>query len=125
MARLDRATGSGTSIEREALSAIYRDHSRDGLPLPMARSGACHDAERTSRWVNRWGGWNKIYGFARSVPQAQTVTEARGDLRGAGRRQIVQRSQDRGRQIGVAQSRLAQADPFVLACDRKQRLDDG
>ncbi len=39
MARLDRAIGHGTSIEREALSAVYRAHSRKALPLPMAPLG--------------------------------------------------------------------------------------
>ena len=26
----------------------------------MARSGTCHDAERTTRWVNRPAGWYNI-----------------------------------------------------------------
>ena len=53
MARLDRATGHGTAIGGAALSVVYRGHSRNSVPLPMARSRACHDAARTSRWVNR------------------------------------------------------------------------
>ncbi len=62
MVRLDRTIGSGTAIGREALSVVYRGHSRDGVPLPMARSGACHDAERTARWVKRSAGWYQSRG---------------------------------------------------------------
>ena len=40
-------------IGREALSTVYRGHTRNGPPLPMARSGACDDGDGTSRSVNR------------------------------------------------------------------------
>ncbi len=36
---------------------VYRGHSRNAVPLRMARSGACHDAERASRGVNCLGGY--------------------------------------------------------------------
>ncbi len=86
MVRLDRIIGSGSAIGREPLSAVYRGHSRGGVPLPMARSGACHDGERAQRWVKRSAGWYETLAFRRTclsvrlTPHASRLTPASGDL---------------------------------------------